>query len=55
MEVGTRIDLWNVDEAIAEDILAVLQLIRSTHGYADKRGFRQQMETVWEQWGAARV
>ena len=44
------VDLWNVDGAIADDILPVLHLIRECHCYADKLGFQKQMETIWENW-----
>ena len=31
-------DLWNVDTAIAEDMLAVLKLAKDSHGYAGDLG-----------------
>ena len=49
------IDLWNVDEKIADDMLSALALIRERHAYAEELGFRSQMEAVWEQWRGARV
>jgi hypothetical protein len=47
-------DLWGIDDQIAGDMLAVLQLVRERHVYAEelviKLGFRAQMQAVWERW-----
>ena len=48
------VDLWNVDDAIADDILSVLQLLRVEHQYADDLGFRPEIEAVWQRWRSAR-
>ena len=41
-------DLWGIDDQIAGDMLAVLQLLRERHVYAEELGFRAQMQAVWE-------
>lgn len=44
-------DLWNVDGAIAADMLAVIRLISKCHGrYPDDHGFRDQISRVWSLW-----
>jgi hypothetical protein len=48
-------DLWNVDDDIADDILAVLTLLRERHVYAEALGLGDQMYTVWERWRASRT
>ena len=47
------IDLWNVDDAIADDILCVLQLLHAEHKYPDDLGFRPEIEAVWKRWRSA--
>jgi hypothetical protein len=42
------IDLWNVDDTVADDMLSALALIRQRHTYAEELGFRSQMQAVWE-------
>jgi hypothetical protein len=44
------VDLWNVDSAIADDMLVVLQLIRRTHQYPGEIGFQPEIEAVWRMW-----
>ncbi len=44
------IDLWNVDGAVADDMMAVLLLIRGQHVYPDQIGFADQIQRVWERW-----
>jgi hypothetical protein len=44
------VDLWSVDAAIADDILAVLQLIRASHCYPPDLGFDPEITAVWELW-----
>ena len=39
-------DLWNVDSAIADDILSVMRLIRESHRYPDGLGFEQEIAAV---------
>lgn len=43
-------DLWNVDAAIADDMLTVLRLIRESHRYPGDLGFEKEMQTVWQTW-----
>ncbi|HSU61825.1 MAG TPA: hypothetical protein VLI55_21120 [Bryobacteraceae bacterium] len=49
------VDLWNVDTAIAEDMLTVLRLIRECITTRTIWVSRKQIEAVWEQWRGARV
>jgi ParB family transcriptional regulator, chromosome partitioning protein len=44
------VDLWNVDDAIADDMISVLGLIRQTHRYPDDLGFGEEMRAVWKSW-----
>src|SRR5437870_2535542 len=48
------VDLWNVDDAIADDILMVMGLIRTAHCYPDDIGFRKEIEVVWKMWRSGR-
>ena len=43
-------DLWNVDSAIAADMLLVLELIRARHTYPDGMGFESEIRRVWRRW-----
>ena len=43
-------DLWNVDAAIANDMLTVLQLIRQAQTYPDELGFKRETQDVWRLW-----
>ena len=43
-------DLWNVDAAIADDMLAVVRLIRDSHCYPDGLGLDAEISTVWRLW-----
>lgn len=42
-------DLWNVDAAIADDMMTVLALIRVSI-YPDQLGFKAEIERVWNEW-----
>ena len=44
------VDLWNVDEAIAQDMLTVLGLIRQTRRYPGDLGFEEEILSVWKNW-----
>jgi hypothetical protein len=44
------VDLWNVDTAIADDMLVVLGLIRESHRYPGDIGFRKEIQAVCESW-----
>lgn len=48
-------DLWNVDDEIADDMLAVIGLIRSRSSYPGEIGFREQIEAVWNRWRGGRA
>jgi hypothetical protein len=48
-------DLWNVDDEIADDMLAVLQFVRECHCYPGELGFKKEIEAIWEAWRGARV
>lgn len=43
-------DLWNVDRAIADDMLAVIALIARDHCYADTYGYQEAMEWMVREW-----
>jgi hypothetical protein len=44
-------DLWSVDEAIADDVLTVLRLIRQQHGkYPNDVGFEPEIHRIWQLW-----
>jgi len=43
-------DLWNVDAAIADDMLTVVRLIRDSHRYPDALGFADEIAAVWRYW-----
>lgn len=49
------IELWNVDDAVADNIFSALRLIRDRHAYAEELGFRSQMQAVWERRRGARA
>jgi hypothetical protein len=49
------IDLWNVDAAIADDMLTVMRLIRESHRYPDDLGFRDEIAAVWRLWRGAKA
>lgn len=40
------VDLWNVDDTIADDMLTVLGLIRQTHRYPGDLGFEEEIQGV---------
>ena len=44
------VDLWNVDAAIADDMLKVVRLIRESHQYPDGLGFEEEIKAVWQLW-----
>jgi hypothetical protein len=49
------VDLWNVDDAIADDMLAVLRLVRESHSYPDALGFADEIQAVWRAWRSPEV
>jgi hypothetical protein len=48
------VDLWNVDDAIADDILTVVRLVRESHRYPGELGFAEEIKAVWRAWRADR-
>ena len=46
-------DLWNVDTAIAEDMLAVLKLAKDSHRYPGDLGFEPEIEAICGYGGAS--
>ncbi|MGE4339703.1 MAG: hypothetical protein AB7E55_27630 [Pigmentiphaga sp.] len=43
-------DLWGVDRAIANDMIAVIVLIASRHDYPDVYGLRTDFERMVAEW-----
>ena len=48
-------DLWGVDTAIAEDMLAVLKLAKDSHRYPGDLGFEPEIKTIWRLWRGERT
>jgi hypothetical protein len=46
-------DLWNVDAAIAEDMLNALSLLRMENRYPGDLGFQKEIDRIWELWRAS--
>lgn len=47
-------DLWAVDAGIADDMVAVVALIRRSGGkYPGDLGFEREISAVWRRWRAA--
>ena len=44
------VDTWNVDAAIADDMVTVVRLIRESHRYPDSLGFSEEIASVWRLW-----
>jgi hypothetical protein len=49
------VDLWNVDAAIADDMLTVLRLVRESHRYPNDLGFGDEIAAIWRLWRGGRV
>ena len=47
-------DLWNVDAAIAEDMLTALRLLRMENGYPSDLGFQKEIDNIWDLWRAGK-
>lgn len=45
-------DLWSIDSAIAEDIIAAIKLLRAARRYPCDLGFQREIERIWELWKA---
>lgn len=48
------VDMWSLDDAIADDMLAVLRLVRESHRYPDALGFADEIAAVWRIWRGTR-
>ena len=48
-------DLWNVDQAIAEDMLLLLQFVRENRCYPGDMGFEPEIKAIWQQWRGGRA
>jgi hypothetical protein len=48
------VDTWNVDAAIADDMLTVVRLIRESHRYPDGLGFSEEIGSAWRLWRAGK-
>jgi hypothetical protein len=44
------VDLWNVDGAIADDLLTVVRLVRESRRYPGDLGFEDEIKAVWRAW-----
>jgi hypothetical protein len=44
------VDLWNVDDAIADDMLTVTRPIRDSHHYPGDLGFEDEIKVAWRAW-----
>ena len=47
-------DLWQVDTAVAEDMLAGLSLARESGKYPGDLGFQLEIEAIWRRWRGAK-
>lgn len=45
-------DLWSIDSAIAEDIIAAIKLLCAVRRYPGDLGFQREIERMWELWKA---
>ena len=46
------VELWAVADAIANDMLVVLRLIRYSHRYPAELGLGKRIEAIWNTWRA---
>jgi hypothetical protein len=44
------VDIWNVDDATGNDMIAVLHLIKESHAYIDELGFDTEIQLIWQRW-----
>lgn len=49
------VDLWNVDDAIAEDMLTVVRLVKESRRYPRDLGFEEEIQAVWRVWRGSRT
>lgn len=43
-------NIWAVDTEIAEDMVQVFGIIRDTHSYPDKLGYKEDFQAIVRQW-----
>jgi hypothetical protein len=43
-------DLWNVDAAVADDLLTVLKLASERCQYPGELGFEPEINAIWQLW-----
>ena len=48
-------DLWNVDTAVAEDMLAMLKLANDSRRYPGDLGFEPEIKAIWRLWHSERT
>jgi hypothetical protein len=48
-------DLWNVDTAVAEDMLTVLKLANDSRRYPSDLGFEPAIKAIWHLWRGGRT
>jgi hypothetical protein len=46
-------DLWNVDSAIADDMVTVFALLANLNSYPDDLGYSEQFERIVAEWRSA--
>ena len=46
-------DLWNVDSAIADDMVTVFGLLANFNSYPDTLGYGKQFESIVAEWRSA--
>jgi len=46
-------DLWNVDSAIADDMVTVFGLLANLNSYPDNLGYSEQFERIVAEWHSA--
>jgi len=47
-------DFWNVDAAIAEDMLTALRFLLTENRYPGDLGFQKEIDRIWELWTASK-
>ena len=52
---GDPTNLWNVDRAITEDMLAALKLASDSRGYPGDLGFEPEIKAIWRLWRGERT
>ncbi|MEO8130205.1 MAG: hypothetical protein ABJF23_33530 [Bryobacteraceae bacterium] len=47
-------DLWNVDAAVADDLLIILKLASESRRYSGDLGFEPEISAIWQLWRGAK-